>query len=1140
MNLQYLLSMLGALALVCVPSANLKVAATAQERCLPGEVPAEEILNGKYVFPPSPKSEVNEDWTGFAKERLSKIPAPGVHPRMLLSPEDLPGLRQRLKETETGRVLKATLRERVRDAIANPKAWGTEFYAKLAVGEKDGAERLCNEHKGLPPAVGHYQPFLYAMVMEAFDAMVDDDAVRGQKAGKALATYARLFRPAVEKVLAGSLNDDVWRAKVSGPTTGDWSSEQGAREVVGGHLLGYGYDFAYNFMDQADRAVIRGLIAKATAGRVWMGARLPHHFRNWNWIACGLAQPLLALAIEGEEGYDPRVYKLGVEIARDYLTYGISEQGCSTEAVGYTQFGLVWGNPFFVAATRRGENFLAQNHHRAMIDWYLQAMEPSGEVWTSHGDGGDTGPSIPTLAMWKYFYPNDPKIDFVWRNVVNAGGKSGLTTKLHVIEPLIFATDALTDANGKPVDYAAGAKLNLAKTWVEPVRGSLIAHEKWSPDALALQFECRSDSVGASHEHADRGAFTFSAMGRSWAKDNFRSIETRHHNGVLIDGRGQGFWPGPGKWLGVIDEAGATVAACDAKDAYTWWWPKQIITEPESFVRFKCARWESYTKSAAEFRKLYGDVPMERDPRPSVVAHWQGFEKGDPRMWDEDSWPVRLPYNPVKRAFRTVALARGAKPFALVVDDIQKDDNEHLYEWLMQTGLNTDVVSIKDNDIVLCDADAHRDDTGAIKPVKGSRQLLVRVLEMGDPVKPRDYETRPSFRLETFERKDTTSREGRSFGADKRLVIASRSVAPNFKILLFPHRAGEALPTTAWDDSLTKVTVQSGLVKRTVHFEKQGDGRTKVSVSEEQAVTFSELLKPEPAPIAQVYKKVASQELRLYRFPPADLKPTERRAAVLCIHGGAWRGGSADVFFPHARYFATRGAVGFSVEYRLLKPEGPTVADCLSDCKSAVRYIRLHAAELGVDPLRIAVMGDSAGGHLAAALGTVEGFDDPADDLKVSATPNAMIPCNPIVDMTEGTWIRFIIGGRALEKNPLPEATQPSPAQTQLARRLSPLFQVHRGQPPSLLMHGLNDSVVSPDQARKFSAAMRAAGNRCDLDLIEGARHAFIVPRYTAPESMVAAALRKADAFLVSLGYLKGEPTLAISPVPAWTVPVKK
>ena len=256
--------------------------------------------------------------------------------------------------------------------------------------------------------------------------------------------------------------------------------------------------------------------------------------------------------------------------------------------------------------------------------------------------------------------------------------------------------------------------------------------------------------------------------------------------------------------------------------------------------------------------------------------------------------------------------------------------------------------------------------------------------------------------------------------------------------------------------------------------------------------------------------------------------------AIVLIHGGAWLAGDASVFYPHARYFASRGMVAFSIDYRLLKPDGPTLADCLSDCKSAVRYIRLHARELGVDPRRIAVLGDSAGGHLAAALGTVQGFDDPADQQAVSSIPDAMILCNPINDLTEGSWIKFVLAGRALDKKPAPESLVPTESQTALARDLSPQFQVKSGVPPTLLMHGLDDHVVVPDQARRFAAAMKDKGNRCDLVLIEGARHAFIITKYTAPETSVVNATRKADEFLNSLGYLKGPPTLEPSQPPAW------
>ncbi len=808
---------------------------------LPGELPAADVLDGKHPFPPSPKVPVKESAAGFDAARLGKVPAPGVHPRILISPDQLPDLRKRLRGTEVGRVMLETLRARVAASIGRQGTWEAALYDALAAGRTDEALAIFDRGEKPSSAPGHYQPhILYAMVLESLDALIAEDAKRGEKAAAAVAGYANMIAPLVERVLAEPLADDIWRVKPSGRDGGKWSGTQGVRDLVGYQLLGYAYDFAAPFMTDAQRADVRRVIARVTSGRLWMGARLPEHFRNWNWVAVGASQPLLALAIEGEEGYDPRVYRLGVEILRDYFTYGISEMGSSTEAVGYTQFGLVWANPFAVAAARRGDNLLTHGHHRAMMDWYLQSMQPFGGAWVSHGDGGDRGPEVWTMAMWKYYFPRDPKTDFLWQSVLRAGGPDYLRGRYHLVEPLLFAQDPDKGADGKWVDYRAGATLNAPLTWFDALRSSLITRTAWNADALALQFECRTDSVGASHEHADRTNFTLAALGRSWAKDNFRSVETRHHNNILIDGRGQGFWPGPGKWVGLAEDANFVVAAGDAKPAYDWMWPKQIATEdPESFVRFQFARWRDYQTEARLHREVFGDLRPERDDRPAVVAFWQGFESGDPRLWDEDAWPVRYPWNPVQRAFRTVALARGEAPYVLVVDDIQKDDQERLYEWLMQTGMNTEVFSNEGDDIILGDATVARDAEGRPRPKKGDRALLVRVLDRNDPGRARDYTTRPSTRLETYERRDTlvavaksnALSGGRSFGLDKRLVIPSRSVAPDFKILLFPHRVGDPLPVTTWNEDRTKLTIVIGRQTDTVTFSRNAAGRNELALA---------------------------------------------------------------------------------------------------------------------------------------------------------------------------------------------------------------------------------------------------------------------------------------------------------------------
>jgi formylglycine-generating enzyme required for sulfatase activity/acetyl esterase/lipase len=244
------------------------------------------------------------------------------------------------------------------------------------------------------------------------------------------------------------------------------------------------------------------------------------------------------------------------------------------------------------------------------------------------------------------------------------------------------------------------------------------------------------------------------------------------------------------------------------------------------------------------------------------------------------------------------------------------------------------------------------------------------------------------------------------------------------------------------------------------------------------------------------------EQLRLYLVRPPPGSFPAPRPAVVFIHGGGWGSGNPDQWFPQSRYFALRGAVGVCVQYRLAR-DTDTPAICFSDCKSAIRYLRVHASELGVNPNQIAVVGESAGGHLAAALGTVSGFDDPGDDLRVSARPDALVLLNPITDLTT-RW------GESLGAN---------------ARALSPLHHISTNTPSTLLVHGTADSVVDIHHSRAFLQAMRACGSAARLVELPGADHAFAVFGY-GPARFNAEAIILIDRFLAELGYIQGKPTL--------------
>src|SRR5262245_1847736 len=120
-----------------------------------------------------------------------------------------------------------------------------------------------------------------------------------------------------------------------------------------------------------------------------------------------------------------------------------------------------------------------------------------------------------------------------------------------------------------------------------------------------------------------------------------------------------------------------------------------------------------------------------------------------------------------------------------------------------------------------------------------------------------------------------------------------------------------------------------------------------------------------------VFKKTADAELAIHLHFPADWKASDQRPAIVFFFGGGWTSGSVEQFRPQAEYLAGRGMVAARADYRVKSRQNVTPDKCVEDCKSAVRWLRQHAAALGIDPNRIAAGGGSAGGHTAAATAIV-------------------------------------------------------------------------------------------------------------------------------------------------------------------------
>ena len=245
-----------------------------------------------------------------------------------------------------------------------------------------------------------------------------------------------------------------------------------------------------------------------------------------------------------------------------------------------------------------------------------------------------------------------------------------------------------------------------------------------------------------------------------------------------------------------------------------------------------------------------------------------------------------------------------------------------------------------------------------------------------------------------------------------------------------------------------------------------------------------------------VYARVGERELRLDLYlPTGDARQDEKPSPVIVrIHGGGWKGGRKGNG-GRARGVEQRGYALVDVEYRL---SGEAIFPAqVQDCKAAIRWVRANSKRFGLDPDRIGVIGSSAGGHLAAFLGTTaetnefdtESHGDhssrvqavcdlwgPTDLLQMD---DHRIPGSMLVHNAENSPESLLVGG--------PIQSEPFRA---LAVRANPIAYV-RGQklPPFLIVHGDRDLSVPPHQSELLHAALSANGTDTTLQLVKNGGH---------------------------------------------------
>jgi acetyl esterase/lipase len=247
---------------------------------------------------------------------------------------------------------------------------------------------------------------------------------------------------------------------------------------------------------------------------------------------------------------------------------------------------------------------------------------------------------------------------------------------------------------------------------------------------------------------------------------------------------------------------------------------------------------------------------------------------------------------------------------------------------------------------------------------------------------------------------------------------------------------------------------------------------------------------------SQVFERGRSvRGLKMTLFVP---RTKEKKPAVLYFPGGGFTSADHEKFLEMRYALARAGYVVAACEYRAVPNKFPAL---LEDAKAAVRWMRAHASEFGVDADRFGLLGDSAGGYVVQMAGATNGEKnwDVGDFKEVSSDVQAVVSIYGISDLTtigEGIGNENVHASAAVTEALLLNgpafkdfAGASVNADPQKAKAASPIGHVDGTEPPFLLMHGSGDKVVSPLQSKKMFEALQNKKVEAEYVLVRGAEH---------------------------------------------------
>ncbi|NQX01861.1 chitobiase/beta-hexosaminidase C-terminal domain-containing protein [bacterium] len=739
----------------------------------------EDLLGDEFHPAPPPLSRpVTYDTPGFAAARLHPAPATGVHPRVLVTPDDVAAIRAR---------------------VAMGDAASPEFRALWTRVRASGS---------------------------AFSALVAQDDTLGRALAAKFVGRLQSLEPKLDRLDAQPDRQSLWSAERSLVASSDPDPPHEIWTLLD-------YDYLHGWLTPDERALTERIVTRLVKDRFSNFLAEPDHFMINNHKGFGMEFIRLMLLIEGKAGFPEETFRKSARKARAMLDWYLSPDGMCYESIkGWLNVSA------FVAVGRRDRDFLRHDHLVAKLRYFQSTLRWENGRWIIREEMRAS--AFHVIWLMRFLYPEDRSFDLLYHATLsthpfltdaNARWPDPVGISPELL--LLFAGGGPGDDRaGRAADWnsqAAIDSLKLPITWKDDLRGYVEARNSWEIGDLHLGFVNKQDFYYGGHEGSEANRITLWKDGVNWLRDeDLLAVKaTGLQNMLTIDGRGLSWPPVPGVWLGVHEGPHGISAAGDARLAYSF--GKVMQVHPLGSASGKLPYYAPFTE---------GNFDLSRDLQvafhPGTVKWNDGYAHTDYGPWSGETRLVESykTNNPVEQADRTVHLARGAHPYVLLLDDARKSDgNAHLFEASFNLPNGVVVVDAKTTEIqfqnvepserresefLLAPADVRIDPkTGRPAPEKGDPLMLVRVLHRNS-----DYGY-PAPRVQVL-----PGRPEQPFNRFSQLVVPAISRSPEFRILFYPHRHGDPLPVTAWNLDRTELSVTLGSQHDVYQFAKTDGGRT--------------------------------------------------------------------------------------------------------------------------------------------------------------------------------------------------------------------------------------------------------------------------------------------------------------------------